>query len=116
MFPLNVILEERLIANREDPYRETKRITMRVFIVGLTALIAVELPAFELVTSFVGSFSNGLVAYILPPIFYLKFFGDEISRKESMWVKFVFCVGLLGSSYSSIVVLLEICGFTVTYG
>lgn len=46
--------------------------------------IAIVVPGFDRIISFVGSALCFTVCIILPLLFYLKIFGDEVSRREKI--------------------------------
>lgn len=89
------------------PYWAT--FAVRSALVLLTALLAAAVPKFELVASFVGSFANGLVAYMLPPLLYMRLCRPQGARPGAWTAADVFHAGLfvlltLGSLYSAGVV------------
>jgi hypothetical protein len=58
---------------------EAMKNVIRSSLVLLTVLIGLGVPKFNLITNLVGGFSNNLVAIILPSLFYIRLFKDELS-------------------------------------
>lgn len=89
------------------PYWAT--FAVRSSLVLLTALLAAAVPKFELVASFVGSFANGLVAYMLPPLLYMRLCRPQGARAGAwtpadVFHSVLFAILTLGSFYSAGVV------------
>lgn len=55
---------------------------VKVFTVGLIVGLAIVFPAFDRIMAFLGSFLCFSICIIFPLAFYLKIFGDQISRRE----------------------------------
>lgn len=55
---------------------------VRIFTVALIVVLAIIFPSFDRIMAFLGSFLCFTICIILPLAFYLKIFGEEISRKE----------------------------------
>jgi amino acid permease len=68
---------------------------LRLFAVAVAIVVAILLgPLFSEVISLVGAFSMSLVAFILPPAFYLKIVGKKLPLSERVvgWVVMIFGV------------------------
>ncbi len=52
-------------------YDYTKGNIMRIAVVAFTCVVGACLPNFGYITALVGSISNGMLAFVLPPLFYL---------------------------------------------
>ena len=68
---------------------------IRLVFVAVSIVVAILLgPLFSEVISLVGAFSMSLVAFILPPAFYLKIIGKKLPPSERMvgWVVLIFGV------------------------
>ena len=58
--------------------------------------------------SFVGAFSNGLIAFVLPPIFYIMFLRKRRHVTELILNIFILMLGMFGSGYCSVDIILTI--------
>lgn len=58
------------------------RVAVRIFTVALIVVLAVIFPSFDRIMAFLGSFLCFSICIIFPLAFYLKIFGNEISRRE----------------------------------
>lgn len=67
------------------------RIAVRVLLPVLFVGISIVFPAFDSIMAFMGSSLCFTICVILPLLFYLKIFGNEISRKERIldWILIV---------------------------
>lgn len=65
------ISSEYLTPQRENLFR----IIFRVFLSLATLSLAIIVPFFDHVMALLGAMSNGLLVFILPPIFYMKLYG-----------------------------------------
>lgn len=104
----NIEVGARLEPARRQASYDAKRNILRICLVGFTAFIASGEVSFEFITSFTGCFSNGLLAFILPPLFYAKVCGDTMSPSAHLFNKFVLVVGVVGCGYSSIDILYQL--------
>jgi len=77
---------------------------VRILLVAFTVFLAIAIPSFEVVTSFVGAFSNGVVAFVLPPLCYLAH-APNLGSLEKCFNYGLAVFGVVASVYSSIVVL-----------
>jgi len=110
MFPVIQILE-RIIFKIERKsivdtlLRNLLRTALTIFTIGL----ALKVPYFGKFSAFVGTFSNSFIAFIFPPIAFLKLFsGPDSPRIISLWQK-ILCVtisiiGFIGLGVGSSVV------------
>ena len=64
------------------------RIAIRIVCNIVFVLIAIICPSFDRIMSFLGSALCFSICVILPLLFYLKIFGDEVSRREKIldWI------------------------------
>mmetsp|Transcript_3019 Transcript_3019/g.4480 ORF Transcript_3019/g.4480 Transcript_3019/m.4480 type:complete len:422 (+) Transcript_3019:30-1295(+) len=100
LLPASVTFED--ILNVTDKFMWMS--VVRVLLVIFTVLLAVLIPSFEVVTSLVGAFSNGIVAFVLPPLFYmLHVDGLGPVEKAVNWT--IIIGGGLLSLYSSFAVI-----------
>jgi amino acid permease len=67
---------------QDATFVELKRIILRVVCVGFTVTIAATVPDFAFLVGFTGCFSNGLLAFVLPPLFYLQLYKEEIAEHK----------------------------------
>uniref|UniRef100_A0A7S2XC81 Amino acid transporter transmembrane domain-containing protein n=1 Tax=Lotharella oceanica TaxID=641309 RepID=A0A7S2XC81_9EUKA len=77
---------------------------IRILLVAFTVFLAIAIPSFEVVTSFVGAFSNGVVAFVLPPLCYLAH-APNLGSTERCFNYGLAVFGVVASVYSSIVVI-----------
>lgn len=69
-------------STRREGVQELIRALVRVFTVALIVVLSVIFPAFDRIMAFLGSFLCFSICIIFPLAFYLKIFGNEISRRE----------------------------------
>ena len=76
------------IATATEGTENVARVIIRVFTTALIVLLAIIFPAFDRIMAFLGSFLCFTICIILPLAFYLKIFGEKISRSERIldWV------------------------------
>ncbi|KAJ5364686.1 Vacuolar amino acid transporter 1 [Penicillium cataractarum] len=67
---------------RAETIQKLIRVAVRVFTVALIVVLAVVFPSFDRIMAFLGSFLCFTICIIFPLAFYLKIFGNEISRRE----------------------------------
>lgn len=60
------------------------RIVIRIAINASFVIIAIVCPAFDTIMAFMGSTLCFTICVILPLLFYLKIFGDEVGRREKV--------------------------------
>uniref|UniRef100_A0A6T6U3F9 Amino acid transporter transmembrane domain-containing protein n=1 Tax=Amorphochlora amoebiformis TaxID=1561963 RepID=A0A6T6U3F9_9EUKA len=77
---------------------------IRAALVLLTVIVAVLIPSFEIVTSLVGAFSNGIVAFVLPPLCYM-YHRQDLGPVEKTFNWVLAISGGLLSAYSTVAVL-----------
>ena len=73
----------------------------RAVTVALLAYVALCLPFFYDLMSIVGSFSTGLLGFVLPPLMYLKFADKELSPTVRMANMAICAIGVIGGLYCS---------------
>eukprot|EP00898_Chlorokybus_atmophyticus_P000255 jgi/Chlat1/122/Chrsp1S00223 len=73
-----------------------KRNAVRGTVASVPFLLAALLPCFAQVTNLVGGFCNAFMAFILPPLFYMKLFWDRISQQDLTVCLLILVVGLIG--------------------
>jgi len=109
MFPAVNIMEKGLFNPPNESITDTlKRNFFRSFVVVMTIIAAVVVPLFGLFASLVGTFSNSFIAFIYPPMFYLKLFRNSVPIHHKILCAFVFVMGLLGMGIGSSVTLYNI--------
>jgi len=69
---------------------------------------AVAVPLFGLFAALVGTFSNSLIAFIFPTLFYLQLFWGTSSLVRKILCVVILIFGLLGMGIGSAVVLSDI--------
>lgn len=76
MFPVLKILEGAILPPTLKGNTDTLvRNMFRVVVVAASIAVAVSVPLFGYFAALVGAFSNSFLAFIFPPLFYLKLFG-----------------------------------------
>jgi vesicular inhibitory amino acid transporter len=60
------------------------KIVIRVFTIATFVIVAIIFPAFDRIMALMGSLMCITICVILPLLFYLKLFGEEVSRKEKV--------------------------------
>ncbi len=84
------------------------RVTIvRLLEVILIGLCVIAIPGFEFITAITGSFSCGLMAFVLPPMFYHKVCGEDMGFGLKVWNAVVCVVGIVGCAYSTAVVVMQ---------
>ena|SRR5436305_11991043 len=58
------------------------KIIIRVFTISMFVIVAIIFPAFDRIMALMGSMLCITICIILPLLFYLKLFDEEVSRKE----------------------------------
>ncbi|POS85454.1 hypothetical protein EPUL_003753 [Erysiphe pulchra] len=74
--------------------RDFVKIAMRVAVTILFVLISVLFPNFDTIIGFMGSALCTTICVILPPTFYLKLFGNELSTKQKV---FYYCLIIIST-------------------
>ncbi|KAJ5693351.1 Vacuolar amino acid transporter 1 [Penicillium macrosclerotiorum] len=67
---------------RTEVIQQFIRVAVRIFTVALIVVLSIVFPSFDRIMAFLGSFLCFTICIIFPLAFYLKIFGDEISRRE----------------------------------
>ena len=82
------------------------RSAYRLFIVALVGLAACAAGSdFKNLCALVGALSNGLVAFVLPPLIALRVLKHQLSAAERVTNALLLCFGIFGCSYSTFAVL-----------
>jgi len=84
---------------------ERRSIRIRSGLVLLTVILAMGLPFFGLFQSLVGSLCAGFLVLLFPLVFYLKLYGNKISRREygfNTGLLFVSCFLVALASYQAL--------------
>lgn len=68
---------------------------IRIFVILVFVFVAIIFPAFDSVVAFMGSGLCFAICIILPIMFYLKLFANEISPKEKLFDYVVIAVSLV---------------------
>jgi hypothetical protein len=112
MFPVVQILERALLPKQfGGPYLDTAlRNLLRALLVVFSVAAAISIPLFGLFASFVGTFSNSFIAFIFPPVAYLKLFYPK--GVVPVW-KLIACIvvliiGLIGMGVGSTIIIKDI--------
>eukprot|EP00026_Physarum_polycephalum_P009469 Phypoly_transcript_09594.p1 GENE.Phypoly_transcript_09594~~Phypoly_transcript_09594.p1 ORF type:complete len:457 (+),score=23.96 Phypoly_transcript_09594:99-1373(+) len=100
LFPVHTICEAGMITSK-TPYKWFLRSGFRACLVAVTVGIAVFIPHFDLFTALVGAFSNSLVTFIFPPIFFLWIFRRKLLKIEIIVNIVILLLGIGASSISS---------------
>ncbi|KAF8539089.1 transmembrane amino acid transporter protein-domain-containing protein [Trichophaea hybrida] len=86
--------------------RSIIRAAIRIIINIIFVIIAILFPSFDVIMSFLGNALCFSVCVILPLMFYLKIFGNEVSTKERVfaWFLIVVCsiLGVVGTVFAFI--------------
>eukprot|EP00030_Apusomonadida_sp_AF-17_P001156 a180040_41.p1 GENE.a180040_41~~a180040_41.p1 ORF type:complete len:435 (-),score=182.52 a180040_41:20-1294(-) len=109
LFPVTTLVERFLLGNRvsKSTYWLEQNV-VRALEVVLIASIAIAIPLFGLFSSLIGAFSVSCIMLILPCVFYLKMFWDELSTLSIAFCIFVLVLGVFGSIISTIADSLDI--------
>lgn len=67
-----------------ETIRQSSQVIIRILVVAIIVLMAILCPSFDRIMALMGSALCFTICIILPLAFYLKIFGQEISRKE--WI------------------------------
>ena len=82
------------------------RSAYRLFIVALVGLAACAAGSdFKNLCALVGALSNGLVAFVLPPLIALRVLKHQLTAAERVTNALLLCFGIFGCSYSTFAVL-----------
>jgi vesicular inhibitory amino acid transporter len=71
------------------------KVFIRIIVVVVFVLIAIVFPAFDSIMAFMGSSLCFTICVILPLLFYLKIFGNQVSTKERILDWFLIAVCLV---------------------
>eukprot|EP00357_Protocruzia_adherens_P011689 CAMPEP_0115023116 /NCGR_PEP_ID=MMETSP0216-20121206/32135_1 /TAXON_ID=223996 /ORGANISM="Protocruzia adherens, Strain Boccale" /LENGTH=458 /DNA_ID=CAMNT_0002396291 /DNA_START=49 /DNA_END=1425 /DNA_ORIENTATION=- len=109
MFPaVDIIESSRGFKNLPSwkVYPRLKNVITRFSLVLLTVAVALGVPNFGLFLNFIGAFACTILAFILPPVFCLKYL-DNLSLTEVKIMKGVIIFGVVAGMVSVIVTLKE---------
>lgn len=93
--------------------RDFMKIMIRIAVIILFVLISVLFPNFDTIIGFMGSALCTTICVILPPIFYLKLFGNEISTKQKVFYYFLIIFSTVIAISGTIAAFLPRSVFTV---
>ena len=86
--------------------RRFLRSTIRILVLVFIVLVAIAFPSFDTIMSIMGNSLCFSICIVLPLAFYLKIFGDKISKRERIvdWVLIVVCsvLGVIGTVFTFI--------------
>eukprot|EP01118_Nematostelium_gracile_P007956 TRINITY_DN2610_c0_g1_i1.p2 TRINITY_DN2610_c0_g1~~TRINITY_DN2610_c0_g1_i1.p2 ORF type:complete len:125 (+),score=25.44 TRINITY_DN2610_c0_g1_i1:52-426(+) len=109
MYPAVKIMEGGLFPEPNPRLSDTmKRNFFRLVVIVLTGVAAVAVPLFGLFAALVGTFSNSFIAFIYPPVFYLKLFNTSTSVLNKVLCGIVFVFGLIGMGVGSTITVIKI--------
>eukprot|EP00457_Paulinella_chromatophora_P007513 gb/GEZN01007536.1/.p1 GENE.gb/GEZN01007536.1/~~gb/GEZN01007536.1/.p1 ORF type:complete len:422 (-),score=61.28 gb/GEZN01007536.1/:238-1503(-) len=94
---------QSMVSYEHHPREHMAVSACRLGFLGLICGAGLVVPGFEFVVALTGAFSNGLVAFVLPPLFYWKLVGEELSMREKAFNWLVCTFGVLGCTYSTYV-------------
>ncbi|KAJ5888897.1 Amino acid transporter transmembrane [Penicillium taxi] len=78
------------------------RVFVRVFTIALIVVLSVVFPAFDRIMAFMGSFLCFTICIIFPLAFYLKIFGNQISRRERILDWFLLIISTILAAVGTI--------------
>jgi len=109
MYPAVKIMENGIFGQPNESLSDTlKRNFFRLFVVIMTIIAAVAVPLFGLFASLVGTFSNSFIAFIYPPLFYLKLFKTSVPIYHKILCVIICIIGILGMGIGSSVTIYKI--------
>ena len=93
------------------PFVEPFAIFLQTVLVLSTLIVAVLIPDFSFLVGLVGTFSSGLLAFVLPPAFILALDGEKL-KKDFEYLKIskhlvILIGGLLFSIIASVFILID---------
>ena len=88
---------------KNSPFVESRAIILRILIVLFTLVIAVVVPDFSFLVGLCGTFSSGLLAFVLPPAFILALDGKKLQDEHQYASIFKHVAILIGGLIFSIV-------------
>jgi proton-coupled amino acid transporter len=80
----------------------------RLLVVALTAVLAIAVPLFGDFVSLVGSFTSSGIAYIFPPLFFLKLFWRETGLLTKLVCLFIITLGTFGMCIGTYMAIVKI--------
>ncbi|CAB4019596.1 amino acid transporter AVT3B isoform X1, partial [Paramuricea clavata] len=94
MFPVSRILEMRLFTDpKEGDYYKSS--VVRSSLVLLTLVIVISIPSFSTLMALIGSSCCILLAFILPGLFHLRIFNEELTIYQKIWDYFLILLGIV---------------------
>ena len=82
----------------------------RSLIVVLVTCVSLVIPNFTQFLNIAGAVGAAMIAFILPPMLYLKEFKNELSQRTKIIQYLVMAFGVFGALYSLIYTALQIAG------
>ncbi|XP_043213985.1 amino acid transporter AVT3B-like isoform X1 [Amphibalanus amphitrite] len=83
----------------EGPDMSLKQVLVRTVVIGLMVLVGLTVPSFDKILNLLGSTTIGVLAFIMPPVFYLRLVTQHQEgwpeRKVSGWQKVAVPVAIL---------------------
>ena len=102
MLPAFDLMEPPLLAKVDsEAQRGAVRVAFRLATVAAMAYVALALPFFFDLMSLVGSFSTGLLGFVLPTLIYLRLKGTELSAAKKALNYGICALGAFGGLYCS---------------
>jgi amino acid permease len=77
-----------------------KKFSLRSIIIVMTTIVCMVVKTFTDFINIAGALGSVTVAFILPQMFYLKTYGNELSLKTKVGCYLIALFGTLGSAYS----------------
>jgi proton-coupled amino acid transporter len=106
IFPVFAILEN-IMFNSKTPYLFWKVNSLRVLVVSISWLISISLANyFSYFLSLIGAVGCSLLAFIIPPAFYMKMFWPEMKWLSRLLCISLFTFGTIASVFSTVVTII----------
>ena len=77
-----------------------KKFSLRSIIIVMTTIVCMVVKTFTDFINIAGALGSVTVAFILPQMFYLKTFGNQVSWKIKISCYLIAVFGIIGSAYS----------------
>jgi len=91
--PIALGIEELVVIERKY-LRVLFRVAVRSFLVGSSLVVAMVVPYFALVVSFIGAFMSMAVSAVFPSMCYMKLFQGRLRWYETVWNIIIIVVGI----------------------
>jgi len=85
-----------------------KQNILRISVVVFVSFIAVLIPEFGLIISFIGSFGSAALAFIFPSLFHIKMFQNEAPKKIIILDFLFLIIGIVGGAIGTIITTMEL--------